>query len=292
MNLGFDYPLFFLLLLLVPCFFRCKRENIKIYFSKTDFLPKLWLPKKDYLIVAVFILLVVSLTSPFLYSFTQTNQKKGRDLVLAIDASGSMGFDMEGKSKFQRVLELSKDFLKKRFDDNIGVVVFGSFAYIASPVTFDLKALNFILDYLDTSVAGNSTAIGEAIYQSIKALEKSNAKNKVIILLTDGYHNSGQVSPKEAIKLAKEKKIKIYTIGIGDEFDKNLLQKIAYETKGKMFAAKNSEDLKNIFEELNTLEKSPIRSGNYVNKRELFIFPLSFALFLTLYYIIKSRRLR
>ncbi len=202
-----------------------------------------------------------------------------------------MGFDMDGKSKFQRVLELSKDFLKKRFDDNIGVVVFGSFAYIASPVTYDLKALNFILDYLDTSIAGNSTAIGEAIYQSIKALEKSNAKNKVIVLLTDGYHNSGQISPKEATKLAKEKNIKIYAIGIGDEFDKELLQKIASKTKGKMFTAKNSEDLKNIFDELNTLEKSPIRSGNYINKKELFIFPLSIALFLILYYIIKNRRL-
>jgi len=291
MNIGFDYPIFFLLLLLIPCFFRCKRENLKIYFSKTDLLPKFWLPKKDFLIVSIFILLVISLTSPFLYSSIQTNQKKGRDLILAIDASGSMGFDMDGKSKFQRVLELSKDFLKKRFDDNIGIVVFGSFAYIASPVTYDLKALNFILDYLDTSVAGNSTAIGEAIYQSIKALEKSNAKNKVIVLLTDGYHNSGQISPKEAIKLAKKKNIKIYTIGIGDEFDKKLLQKIASNTKGKTFAAKNSEDLKNIFDELNRLEKSPIRSGNYINKQQLFIITLSIALILIFFYIFKNRRL-
>lgn len=289
MKISFEYPIFFIFLFLIVCFYRCKRDELKIYFAKTDLLPKFWIPKKSILPALIYALLILALASPFSYSSIKENQKKGRDLVLAIDASGSMEFDWDGKSKFQRVIELAKEFIKKRYDDNIGVVVFGSFAYIASPVTYDLKALDFILNYLQTSVAGNSTAIGEAIYQSTRALKRGDGKKKVIVLLTDGYHNSGKISPKKAVEIAKKEGIKIYTIGIGDDFDKNLLKKIAKESGGKMFSAKKSEDLKKVFDELNSLEKSPLRSGIYVDKHELFVYPLILALILSLFYLYKKR---
>ncbi|NPA81806.1 MAG: VWA domain-containing protein [Epsilonproteobacteria bacterium] len=283
MNIGFHYPFFFLLSLFFICFFRCKRESLKIYFSKTEFLSKFSLYKRSFLSFFVFFLLVLSLSAPFSYDFLRSDTKKGRDLVLALDVSGSMGMDMGGKSKFEALLEVAREFLKKRFDDNIAVVAFGTFAYIASPITYDLKALAFLLDYLDVSVAGNNTAIGEAIERSLDAIEKSNAKNRVIVLITDGYHNSGSISPKDAVERAKKMKVKIYTIGIGEDADRSLLKKISSSTGAKSFFAKNKEDLKRIFRELDSLEKSPLKSGYFENKRELFFIPLVFAVVLLLF---------
>ena len=271
MNFDFEYPIFFTLLFLIICFYRCKKEGLKIYFSKTLLLPKRLIGAKDFLPKIIFITFIISLASPFSYKALLENPKKGRDLVIALDASGSMSSEIDGKSKFETVLELTKEFLKKRYDDNVGFVVFGSFAYPASPITYDLKALEFILDYLEVSIAGNNTAIGEAIKVSVDMLKKSEAKNKVIILFTDGHHNSGSMSPKDAVKEAKKIGAKIYSVGIGKDFDKNLLKKISDESGGKSFAAKNADDLKKIFKEIDKLEKSPIRAGIYLDKRPIFM---------------------
>ncbi|WP_281951686.1 vWA domain-containing protein [Nitrosophilus kaiyonis] len=282
MNISFDYPIFFIFLIFLICFYRCKREKLKIYFSKTSLLPKKIIGRKNFLPILIFLSSVLALGSPFSYDSILQNPKKGRDLVIALDASGSMGSEMDGKSKFELVLELVKKFLQTRYDDNVGFVVFGSFAYPASPITYDIKALQFILNYLDISIAGNNTAIGEAIKVSVDLLKKSSAKEKVIILFTDGYHNSGYISPKDALKEAKKINAKIYTIGIGEEFDKNLLKKIAQESGGKSFSAKNQEDLKEIINEIQKLEKSPIRAGVYLNKKALFEYALIFLALLLL----------
>jgi len=202
---------------------------------------------------------------------------------LALDASGSMEFELGDKSKFDTLIEVAKNFLQKRFDDNVGIVVFGSFAYTAAPITYDLKALEFILRYLQPSIAGNATAIGDALWEAIKDLAKSRSKEKVILLVTDGHHNAGSHSPKEAVELAKKSHIKIYTIGIGKEYDKNLLLRIAKETGAKSFAASSKEDLQKIFDELDSLEPSPIRSGIYLDKHPLFWIPLLVALVMILW---------
>ena len=108
----------------------------------------------------------------------------------------------------------------------MGVVVFGTFAYTASPLTYDLESLSYLLEMTNVGLAGESTALGDAIMQSIRTLSYGQAKNKAIILLTDGYHNAGKSSPKEAVKKAKEAGIKIYTIGIGkkSDYDVSLLR--------------------------------------------------------------------
>ncbi len=230
-------------------------------------------------------LLVVALAAPFSYRSLAQDTRKGRDLMLVLDASGSMEFEMDGKSKFDTLLEVARNFLQKRFDDNVGIVVFGSFAYTAAPITYDLKALGFILHYLQPSIAGNATAIGDALWEAIKDLKKSKAKEKVIVLITDGHHNYGTHSPKEAVEWAKKEKIRIYTIGIGKEFDKALLERIAKESGGRSFAAKSKEDLQNIFDQIDSLEPSPLRSGIYEDKRALFWIPLTLALLLVLYRI-------
>ena len=273
MHIAFEYPAAFFLAALLFCFFRCKRENLKIYFAKTSLLPRSW-RKKEFLPIIISLLFISALASPFSYSAFAQNDKRGRDLVIAIDASGSMSGEFGERSKFEVVKSLVKKFLQNRFDDNVGVVVFGSFAYPASPITYDIKALFFILDFLEVSIAGNNTAIGEAIDEAVKLLKKGDAKEKVIVLFTDGYHNSGKISPRKAVEEAKKIGAKIFTVGIGQEYDKKLLERITKETGGKSFGAKNPKALQEVLSQIDALQKSPLRSGVYLDKKPLFVLVL------------------
>jgi len=291
MNISFEYPFFLILLPLGICFFKCSRESMELFFPKVEFLPKFSFKTSYFLQFLIFSLLVLALSAPFSYKNFISNPKKGRDLVLAIDASGSMDerFAKSNKSKFQTVIQMAKDFVKKRFDDNIGIVIFGSFAYIASPITYDMKALEFILNYLESGVAGNNTAIGDAIFWAVKALKSEKSKEKVIILLTDGHQNSGGISIKKAVLEAKKIKAKIYTLAIGDA-DKKLLKKIAKKSKGKFFYVKDKESLQKVFKEIDSLEPSKIRSGFYEDKKYLFPIFLIFSLFLIFYLLLRKIR--
>ncbi|MBT8343780.1 MAG: VWA domain-containing protein [Sulfurovum sp.] len=247
--------------------------------------------------MGLFTLIVFALSKPFVYDESSDQHKKGRDLILAIDASGSMaqsGFHLKDrmKTKYDITTELSKDFIAKRFDDNMGVVVFGTFAYTASPLTYDLESLSYLLEMTNVGLAGESTALGDAIMQSIRTLSYGEAKNKVIILLTDGYHNAGQHSPKEAVKKAKELGIKIYTIGIGkkSDYDVSLLETIAKESGAKNYAASSAKALSQIYEEINDLEPSAIRSENYLNQRLLIFYPLALVFILLLLWLLWSKK--
>jgi Ca-activated chloride channel family protein len=247
--------------------------------------------------MGLFTLMIFALAKPFIYDASSDQHKKGRDLILAIDASGSMaqsGFHAKDrmKTKYDITTELSKDFIAKRFDDNMGVVVFGTFAYTASPLTYDLESLSYLLDMTNVGLAGESTALGDAIMQSIRTLSYGVAKNKAIILLTDGYHNAGQHSPKEAVKKAKELGIKIYTIGIGKKsnYDVSLLETIAKESGAKNYAASSAKALSRVYEEINALEPSAIRSENYLNQKLLILYPLVLVFVLLLLWVLWSRR--
>jgi len=233
--------------------------------------------------------MVFALAKPFVYDSKANAHKKGRDLVLAIDASGSMaqrGFDKHDRlqTKYSTTLALSKDFIIKRYDDNMGIVVFGTFAYTASPLTYDLASLSYLLDMTNVGLAGESTAIGDAIMQALRALAYGEAKNKAIVLLTDGYHNAGKSSPKEAVKKAKALGIKVYTIGIGkkSDYDAALLETIAKETGARSFSASSASQLSKIYENIDALEPSPIRSENYLNQRLLIMYPLGLVFILLL----------
>lgn len=243
--------------------------------------------------------MVLALAKPFVYDANNNSRKKGRDLILALDASGSMGqsgYDTKNrlKNKFELNLALASDFIKQRHDDNMGVVIFGTFAYTASPLTYDLESLTQLLQMANVGIAGESTAIGDAIIQAIHTLSFGEAKNKAIILLTDGYHNAGKISPKVAVKTAKEKGIKIYTIGIGKEsnYDVALLETIAKESGANSYAASSAEALKDIYKEINKLEPSAIRSENYLNQRLLIELPLSISFILLLLWVLWSKRER
>ena len=241
--------------------------------------------------------MVIALAKPFIYDAQSNTHKKGRDLILTLDASGSMaqrGFNTEDRfqNKFEANLALASHFIQKRQDDNMGVVIFGTFAYTASPLTYDLPSLSYLLNLTNVGIAGDSTAIGDAIMQSIRTLSFGEAKNKAIILLTDGHHNAGTFSPKMAVKEAKKKGVKIYTIGLGkkSDYDAALLDTISKKTGAVSYSATSSEDLAKIYKEINTLEPSAIRSENYLNQQLLIALPLGIVFVLLLLWVLWLKR--
>jgi len=285
---SFLYPQALVLLLLLPCFVLCKIKAKTLYFSKPE-----WLPKQSFswnslllLTMLVYTLLVLALASPFSYSSSLASEKKGRDLVLVLDTSGSMaerGFNKKDKNqnKYDISVSLAKAFIKNRYDDNIGLVVFGSYAFSASPLTYDLKGLSEMFDLMsDVGIAGTSTAIGDALMQGLYTLEAGEAKSKVLILLTDGQHNAGKNSPHQAVTLAKQRGVKVYTIGIGKkgDYDEELLSTIAKESEAKSFFASTADELEDVYKEIEELEPSKIASEQYLNKEEYFSYPLFLAM--------------
>ncbi|MDA7818527.1 VWA domain-containing protein [Sulfurimonas sp.] len=237
--------------------------------------------------VLIFVLLCIALSSPIVIDKLNPLNRHGKDIVLAIDASGSMnssGFDEENEvsagerlSRFEIAKKIAQEFIHKRVSDNVGVVMYGDFAFIASPITYEKTIVTDMLGYLNQGMAGQNTAIGEAISMSVRAFQSSRSKTKVIVLLTDGEHNSGNISPKDAIELAKDQSIKIYTIAMGakGEADEELLKKIADDSKGEFFRADTAKELREVYSRIDSLESSKIKSREYLLKDyyyDLFLF--------------------
>ena len=301
MHFEFQYPLFFLLLIPIFCIYLCPISAPKRYFVHLNFFAKFsrFINKEKLIYSIIAAMIVTALASPISYEQKSPNNRKGRDLVIALDSSGSMGesgFNNEKKDirKFDAVISILNNFITKRYDDNMGVVVFGTFAFASSPLTYDTGALKYVLQFLDVGIAGNNTAIGEGISQSLRVLENGEAAKKVVILLSDGFTNSGSISAKDAVKKAKQQNIKIYTIGLGKDgnFDEKLLKIIAKDSGGKFFKAKNASQLEDVYDELNSLEPSPIRSEYYLHKRILFHIPLFIAIALLIFILLRRVGLR
>jgi len=241
--------------------------------AKRSFLKLEWIVK-----ILIFILLTIALSSPIIIDKFNPLNRVGKDIVLTIDASGSMnssGYDAndelsngERLSRFEITKIVAKDFLLNRHSDNVGVVIYGDFAFIASPITYEKEIVSEMLGYLTQGMAGQNTAIGEAIAMSERAFKHSKAKTKVIILLSDGEHNSGTISPKEALKSIKSQNIKIYTIAVGNkgEADEALLEKIADESGGEFYSAISAKELQEVYKEIDKLESSKIKSREYLLK--------------------------
>jgi Ca-activated chloride channel family protein len=272
--------------------------HLQFLAAKKSFLKIEWIIK-----VLIFILLCIALSSPIIVDKTNPNNRHGKDIVLAIDASGSMnssGFDFEDEvskgerlSRFEITKLIATEFIQKRVSDNVGIVLYGDFAFIASPITYEKEIVSQMLGYLTQGMAGQNTAIGEAIAMSVRSFKHSKAKTKVIILLSDGEHNSGSISPKHATKMAKDKGIKIYTIAIGNkgEADEALLKAIAKDSSGKFFSAGSAKELKKVYAEIDKLESSSIKSREYVLKEyyyQIFLLLASGLLLYLLYREIKK----
>jgi Ca-activated chloride channel family protein len=295
----FDFP--FMWLLIVPlwyCLYRCKVVVLAHYFPHLHFFtrPNKW-RNYEWLIKALVVVLIIgALATPVMVDFSDPRNRNGVDIVLSIDGSGSMnasGFGKEGsrESRFEIVQKIASDFVMKRAQDNIGVVEFGDFAFIASPITYEKEIIAQMIGYLSFGMAGQNTAIGEGIAMSVRALKDSKAASKVIILLTDGEHNSGSISPKEAVSMVQKEKIRLYTIGIGPkgEFDNALLEQLARDGHGKFFAASNQKELQDVYDEIDTMERSRIKSAHNILEKHYFQWFLAPALFLMIWLMWRRR---
>jgi Ca-activated chloride channel family protein len=293
--MSFEYPLAFLLLLpLLYCLYRCKEKIKQRYFVHLHLFSPAKRPIRWewILIILTLVALVTALASPIYVDRSDPLNRKGIDIVLSLDGSGSMnasGFDAKSReNRFEITQKIAQDFVMRRTEDNVGVVLFGDFAFIASPVTYEKEIVAEMIGYLSHGMAGENTAIGEGVTMGLRALQRSKAAEKVIILLTDGEHNSGRVSPKEAVTMAKEAGVRLYTIGIGNrgEFDEAMLKTMAKESGGRFFPAYDKEELKEVYNSIDALERSAIKSREYLKKEYYFapVLMVAFVLMLFLYY--------
>ena len=289
----FEYPWAFLIIIpFIICQMYCKPKMDAIFFPTIKFLKKA--TKKSTVLenalkTLVVLLLATSLASPIIKDEISIKNDKGYEISLIIDASGSMAQN----SKFDIVKEIVGDFLDKRVHDKIGLSIFGDFAYVAVPLTYDKTSIKRLLQRLQVGVAGSRrTALYEALFLSSNLFKNSHAKKKIAILLTDGMNNVDNIPLSVAIKTVKKYGIKVYTVGIGGvgDFDPVVLKKIADESGGKFFQANSKQRLKEIYDTINKLEKSKIKANKYVKKRYLFAYSLAFALFFMILLLFRKNR--
>lgn len=260
-------------------------------------------------LLLAWLLLVAAACGPHWIGDEITLPNSGRDLMLAVDLSGSMQIrDMQiGNEHVQRIIAIKAvvdDFIKQRKGDRIGLIVFGTQAYVQAPLTFDLDTVGRFLREAQIGFAGEETAIGDAIGLAIKRLRERPGDRHVLILLTDGANDAGNVTPDAAAKLAAENHIVIYTIGIGadeliipgpfggnfgaqrvnpsQDLDENALKNIAAVTGGRYFRARDPKELAGIYRELDALEPVADNAQTYRPQRALFYWPLGAALLLSL----------
>ena len=238
---------------------------------------------------------------------TRTKTNKGIDIVMAIDVSSSMLAQDLKPNRLNALKEVASDFIDDRTNDRIGLVVYAGESYTKTPITSDKRIVkNALKSIRFDGVINDGTAIGMGLATAVNRLKDSRAKSKVIILLTDGVNNSGFIEPKIAAELALEFQIKTYTIGLGSngtakapvgilpngkfqygltkvEIDEELLQTIADDTGGSYFRATDTKKLKDIYEEINKLEKTEIEEFKYYNYEEKYRILLVIALVLLLF---------
>lgn len=235
----------------------------------------------------------------------------GRDLLVAVDVSGSMDLpDMhwqdEDISRLNLVQHLLGDFLESREGDRVGLILFGSQAYLQAPLTFDRRTVRTWLDEARIGIAGKNTAIGDAIGLALKRLRQRPAQSRVLILVTDGANNAGQIDPLTAARLAAEEGVKIYPIGIGADpeqtgslgilgvnpsldLDEPALKAIAEATGGQYFRARDGAELLAIKKTLDTLEPVEQQPTQARPALALYSAPLALALILSLLLVIQER---
>jgi Ca-activated chloride channel family protein len=212
----------------------------------------------------------------------------GRDLMLAIDLSGSMDHtfthSFRSVTKLQATKAVAGDFIDKRVGDRIGLILFGEQAYVQAPLTFDRTTVKTLLLEAVTGLAGKSTAIGDAIGLAVKRLETENSQDRVLILLTDGVSNAGEIPPEKAAEIAAKKGLKIHTIGIGSrgsrELNEQTLQTVAKRTGGRYFRAHDVAELQQIYALIDELEPVERDTQSYRPTWSLFYWPLGVALLL------------
>ena len=322
MMVSFAWPWMALLLplpFLVRRFFVRARQDKRaaaapeLFFPHLDRLTTIYPPhRRDtanrlflLLLSLVWLCLVAALMRPQRVDDITQVRSTGYDLMLAVDLSGSMRTldyvrNDEQVSRLDVVKSVVSDFVAERDGDRIGLILFGSAAYLHVPLTLDSASVRKMLDNAQSGEAGDLTAIGDAIGLAVGNLRHRPEKSRVIILLTDGGDNASTIPPLEAAKLAQQYGIRIYTIGVGSvapieaptdsgqtqmvqsDLDETLLRKIAAATGGAYFRAADTAALRGIYARINSLEKTEAETRNTLIRKPLFRYPLGIALLLLL----------
>lgn len=268
----------------------------------------LWLP------TLAFMLLCTAASRPQWVGEAEAPPRSGRDLMLAVDTSGSMAAEdmsVGGRrvDRLRAVKLVVDDFLTRREGDRVGLILFGQQAYLVTPLTFDLSSVRHQLDTSVVGLAGRETAIGDAIGLAVKRLRARPLEQRVLILLTDGANNAGALQPLQAAELASANQVRVHTIAFGAdaqrgpfgmmmpaaEMDEATLEQIADKTGGRFFRARNVADLAGIYAELDRLEPLEQDGESIRPHQELFVYPAALALILALAALILhpgSRRMR
>lgn len=236
--------------------------------------------------------MVIALARPVIVHHESETTTEGVDIVLAMDISGSMLARDFTPDRLSAAKRLATEFVAERTGDRLSVVAFAGEAFTQCPLTADQAAVGTMLSRLRSGVVEDGTAIGNGLATAINRLRESGAKSKVVVLLTDGVNNRGQISPIMAAEIARDLGIKVYTIGVGSrdkapmpaidpfgnqtfvmaevEIDEDLLRNIASTTSGRYFRANDNEALRNIYQQINELEKSEVQVTHYTSYDELF----------------------
>jgi Ca-activated chloride channel family protein len=244
----------------------------------------------------MWLMLVLALAGPRMLGTSDAIPSSGRDIVLALDLSGSMekeDFNLDGQdlSRLQAVQKVGAHFVRRRVGDRIGLVIFGDRAYFGAPLTFDTVAVARAIQEAVIGISGRSTAISDGLGLAVKRLSKSDAPSRVVILLSDGVDTKGTVSAIDVAGLAKEHGIRVHTIALGpvdletapktrDAVDTKTLREVAEESGGQSFRVKNMSDLTAVADALDALEPSPTLQPPLEVHHEYWMLPAGLALLL------------
>ena len=297
----------FLLLLLVPyiIWYLMYRKKTEPTMRMSDtrayrFAPRSWkvtlMPLQLILRLAVFVLLILILARPQTHNSWNNKSVEGIDIMMAMDVSGSMLAEDLKPNRIEAAKQVAAEFIAGRPNDNIGLTIFAGEAFTQCPMTTDHASLLNLLQGVRTDMATrglieDGTAIGMGLANAVSRLKDSKAKSKVVILLTDGSNNRGDLSPMTAAEIAKSLGIRVYTIGVGTnkvapypmvvagsvqyvnvpvEIDSKTLSDIAVATDGDFYRATNNKELQNIYKEIDKLEKSKLSVKTYSKKYEAY----------------------
>ena len=323
-NITFNNPEFlwlavilFVIILIDYKFKNVKNSSFSISSIKSlntkSFKVKLF-PLLNVLRFTALFVLIVALARPQIIDVSiQTKKSRGIDIVIAVDVSSSMLAQDLKPNRLEALKEVAKEFVNDRINDRIGLVVYAGESYTKTPVTSDKSIIiNSINEVIFDGVIEDGTAIGMGLATSVNRLKNSKAKSKVVILLTDGVNNSGFIDPNTSADLATSFGIKTYTIGLGSngnarapialnpdgsfrygltkvEIDEKLLKEIASKTGGLYFRATDNKKLKEIYDEINKLEKTEVEEFKYSNAKEVYrFFVLAAVILILIEWILKT----
>lgn len=312
-DITFANPEFLFLLLLVPgmavwYYFRLHAKESDVRYSTLQPFAMVRYSMKERLRHLPFILrmialtlVIVALSRPQSTSKGENVYSEGIDIVLALDISGSMLAEDFQPNRIEAAKNVAQDFISGRTNDRIGLVIFSGESFTQCPLTVDYDVLKNLIKPLKSGMIEDGTAIGLGLANAVNRLRESKAKSKVIILLTDGVNNRGEIDPITAAQIAQSYGIRVYTVGVGTigeapypvqtpfgiryqmvpvEIDEKVMKQVAEMTEGKYFRATDNKKLRSIYQEIDQLEKTRIEVRSYRRYTELFYSFVFAALFL------------